>query len=180
MSAFSFSPCLHLLMLPVAPGLSLSISPGLHLPLIHSHGETHLGTVVCKQGYFFPNKRVRASFQLLYPALRKHDFKANDMKKHLRQKTTQTIYILIFHGVIMPLGTKVGVLLHCLNYSCCRHRENSKCSNIFSSINEGNMEEWTPHEPPPHPILPFSPFTPLLLYLFNHTEPYGCTACWIN
>lgn len=81
----SCSPALHFTLLPVAPGLSLSINPSPHLSLIHSEGRKPLRDCGVQTG-LCSNRRVRALFQRLYLALRKRCFIAYDMEKKKRKK----------------------------------------------------------------------------------------------
>lgn len=180
-STYSSSPGLHLIFPPVAPGLSLSVTPSPHLSLIHTQEETHSGIVLCKQGFVPTRGSGLCSNTCMWPWGKLY-FIVNYMKKiwySLSLWLTKTFLVLIFQGLITLLCAKFGLLFHCPEQcSCCGQRLNQPCILIHQWRKRGRVyPACTPT--PSFPVF-LSLYLPSSLYLFNHTEPYGCTVCCVN
>lgn len=145
--AYSCSPALHFMLLPVAPGLSLSINPSPHLSLIHSEGRKPLGDCGVQTG-LCSNRRVRALFQHLYLALRKSCFIAYDMEK----KREMVFIVSLIDSNILCIDFswsnrtalcqgRLPVSLPWTEYSCCRRRERANAAVYSYPSMQANMDE---------------------------------------
>lgn len=126
---FFFFSCLHLLMRPVAPGLSLPISPRLYLPLIHSQGEIHLGPVVWKHGSFI-QRWGQGFIPSLVSGLEEAWFHSKWHENYivftvpLIESNILRIDFSWFNHATLRQG-RSPAWLPWIEYSFCRHRENS-------------------------------------------------------
>lgn len=153
-AAVSCSLGLLCMLLLIAPGLSLSISLRLQLPLIHSQDETHSGIVVCKQGFFPTRGSGLCSNTCIW----------HEKKMILFLWLTQTFYVLIFQGLITLLCAKVGFLFHCPEQStvaACREKQLMQQSFLIHQWRKHGRVDPRLH---PHHILYclFLVFSPLL------------------
>lgn len=152
--SFSLLQCFHfLLFYTVTYWLSPSLSLSITIsPLLVPNAYIPTEDLLCSSTYIWPSKCV-VSQQRKWKKVPFKDF-ANRFFQHL----------------FMLFSAKAGFLFRC-------HWQQKQLTQHYVHISDGNMEEWTPSASSPV-FLPF--FLPSFSYLFNHTEPYGCTVCCIN
>ena len=136
-------------------------------------GDCGLQTGLCS------NQRIEALFQhCLWPwgsiVSDRITRRENKPEDSLSLWLTQTFHVLILSGsnhvALCRVQTPVS-----LPWTELRETANT------ATLSDSSMEEIWSEPPPvaPHPILSRVSLS-LYLYVFNHTEPYGCTVCCIN
>lgn len=148
------------------------------MPLIHSQAAALPGIVLRRTGFVPTRGSVDGdgagglcSYTFIWPwrGLFHSKWHENRSRYSLSLGLTGTFHVLIFHGLITLLCAKVNSLLYCPELSTvvagCRETA-STAVHSYPSVKE------TGRKVPPSLLPP--------QYLFNHTQPYGCTVCCIN
>lgn len=137
-SAYSCPSALHFMLLPVAPGLSLSINPNPHLSLIHSEGRKPLGDCGVQTGL--------CSNTCIWPW-------GSDVSLRMTWEKKEIVFIVsLIDSNILCIDFswsncaalcqgRLPVSLPWTEYSCCRRRERANAAVYSYPSMQGNMDK---------------------------------------